>query len=179
MSLTGFIKVCTKSNGGILTIGLIEKSAFVGATLDATSDNYSAITVAASKKFLKYEFQEDEAEFKEDSKFENNSAAVTKYVIFKIPNMNAESRKAVQEIIDASYCGMIAIVTTPSGETFLVGYGEDVKAERPLRLSQSSGTTGKKMTDARGEEVTLSCEHTEKSRLFTGETAPLYEGTAA
>lgn len=42
--LTGYTKVCKKTSGGVLTIGLIEKENFKGATLDADSDAYSAIT---------------------------------------------------------------------------------------------------------------------------------------
>ena len=66
--LTGYTKVCKKTSGGVLTIGLIEKENFKGATLDADSDAYSAITLAAQSAFSKYEFLEDEAEFKEDTK---------------------------------------------------------------------------------------------------------------
>ncbi|MFQ8806228.1 MAG: hypothetical protein ACLR8Y_15540 [Alistipes indistinctus] len=49
-----------KTSGGVLTIGLIEKENFKGATLDADSDAYSAITLAAQSAFSKYEFLEDE-----------------------------------------------------------------------------------------------------------------------
>lgn len=172
--ITGFKKVCGKNNGGVLTIGLIEAENFTGATVDSASNGYSALTLASQKYFKKYEFMEDEAEFKEDTKFENGSASVTKSIIFKIPGMNGESGKAVQEIIDASYCGLIAVVTTPAGKTFLVGYGEDVKKERPLKLTQSAGTTGKKLTDAHGEEITIACEHTEKSRVYSGDLEDLF-----
>lgn len=172
--LTGYKKVCKKASGGVLTIGLIEKENFKGATLDADSDAYSAITLAAQSAFSKYEFLDDEAEFKEDTKRENGSAVVTKSLVFKLPAMNAASRKAVQEIIDASNCGLVAVVITPNGDSFVVGYGEDVKLERPLRISQSTGTTGKKFGDASGDEVTLTCDHTEKSRLYSGDTDALF-----
>ena len=154
--------------------GLIEKENFKGATLDADSDAYSAITLAAQSAFSKYEFLEDEAEFKEDTKRENGSVVITKSLVFKLPTMNAASRKAVQEIIDASYCGLVAVVITPNGDAFVVGYGEDVKLERPLRISQSTGTTGKKFSDANGDEVTLTCDHTEKSRIYSGDTDALF-----
>ena len=151
--LTGYTKVCKKTSGGVLTIGLIEKENFKGATLDADSDAYSAITLAAQSAFSKYEFLEDEAEFKEDTKRENGSVVITKSLVFKLPTMNAASRKAVQEIIDASYCGLV---------------------ERPLRISQSTGTTGKKFSDANGDEVSLTCDHTEKSRIYSGDTDALF-----
>ena len=90
--LTGYTKVCKKTSGGVLTIGLIEKENFKGATLDADSDAYSAITLAAQSAFSKYEFLEDEAEFKEDTKRENGSVVITKSLVFKLPTMNAQSR---------------------------------------------------------------------------------------
>lgn len=172
--LTGYTKVCKKASGGVLTIGLIEKENFQGATLDDESGAYTALTLAAKSAFSKYEFLEDEAEFKEDTKRENGSVVITKSLVFKLPTMNAASRKAVQEIIDASYCGLVAVVITPNGDAFVVGYGEDVKLERPLRISQSTGTTGKKLSDANGDEVTLTCDHTEKSRIYSGDTDALF-----
>lgn len=172
--LSGYTRSNSKNVGGLYIIGLVEKEAFTAATLDATSEAYSAITLASSKFFKKYEFMEDEAEFKETSKFENNALTVTKEIDFKIPNMDAASRKAVQEIADASYGGMVAVVITPAKVAYVVGYGEDYKAERPLRLSQSDGTTGKKVSDPRGETVKLTCVHTEKSRIYSGETSKLF-----
>lgn len=175
--LTGLKKTCYKSSGGVLTIFLAEREKFKSATLDAEAEAYSAITMETGGKFVKYEFEQDNAEFKEELKYENGSLSVVKSIIFKIPTMDAASRKAVSEIADASFCGMIGVVSTPNKEAYLVGYGEDVKLERPLRISQSSGTTSKKLSDTHGEEVTLTCEHSEKSRLFTGDVDALLVGT--
>ena len=69
---------------------------------------------------------------------------------------------------------MVGVVSNASGDAFVVGYGEDVKLERPLRISQSTGTTGKKFSDANGDEVTLTCDHTEKSRIYSGDTDALF-----
>lgn len=172
--LSGYKKECKKASSGVITIGLIEKDNFTSATLDEGNETYNAVTMVAESAFKKYEFLEDEAEFKEDVKRENGAVVVTKSIVFKLPTMNAASRKAVQEIIDASYCGLVGVVITPNNDAFIVGYGEDVKLERPLRISQSTGTTGKKFSDASGDEVTLTCDHTEKSRLYTGEVEALF-----
>ena len=63
---------------------------------------------------------------------------------------------------------------TPNGDAFVVGYGEDVKLERPLRISQSTGTTGKKFSDANGDEFFLDSAPTEKSRIYSGDTDALF-----
>ena len=165
-----------RASGGVLTIGLIEKENFKGATLDADSDAYSGDHARRSVCIQQVQSSlEDEAEFKEDTKRENGSVVITKSLVFKLPTMNAASRKSrAGEIIDASYCGLVAVVITPNGDAFVVGYGEDVKLERPLRISQSTGTTGKKFSDANGDEVTLTCDHTEKSRIYSGDTDALF-----
>ena len=66
MALIGYQRKAERKNGGIRTLGLIAAS-------DVTSVSYSEedralfeLTLAAEKKFTKYEFREDEAEYSEN-----------------------------------------------------------------------------------------------------------------
>lgn len=176
MALNGYTKVCGKKPAGVYRIGLIDAKDITGATPGADGVfTYTALTLATGTFFKKYEFQEGLAEYQENGEGSGGAIAVTKNVIFKTADMDAASQEAVQEIIDASYCGMVAVVQKPNGEAFIVGYGEDFKADRPLRLSASAGTTGRALTDEKGDEVTLTCIHTEKSRMYAGDVDALFE----
>ncbi|MDR1347750.1 MAG: hypothetical protein LBJ63_04870 [Prevotellaceae bacterium] len=175
MALTGFQKICQKVTSGIIQIGLIEVADFDSATLDETpSDNYNTIELATGKKFKKYQFQENEAEFQENAAAENNIISFTKNLIFKLDVMSNDSRAAVSEIADASTCGLIAVIKRPGQKVMLIGYTEEEKKERPLKLSATTGTTGKAPSDAQGEEITLTCISAEKSRYYIGDFDALF-----
>lgn len=174
MALTGYKKVCGKRSAGIFRIGLIEAADFTAATAADETFAYSAISLATGKFFKKYEFQTNQAEYQENCDGASGSNIVTKNVIFKTADMDSVSQSAVQEIMDASYCGLIAVVQKPNKETFVVGYGEDFLKERPLTFGTSTGTTGRALGDEMGDEVTLTCIHTEKSRMYTGDVDALF-----
>lgn len=173
MALTGYKKTCGKQSGGVRSLFLIEKDKVKSLTQEAAEKSYSAIVLVADAAFSKYEFKEDEAEFKETTKVENGSVMVTQELSFLLPKMGKESRIAVEELADISPCGLIGVVVDNMGNARVVGYNEEQKDSRPLRLSQSEGTTGKALSDATGETVTLTCDTTEKAYLFTGDTDAL------
>jgi len=174
MTLIGYKRDCKKSPGGVLSIYLAMMSDIKSATLDAQSGAYSAIEMAATAgKFKRYEFSEDDAEFKESVKFENGARSADISIQFKLPTMDSASRAAVDEIMEQSYCGLVGIVKLGNGEMRLLGYNETEKKDRPLRMRTAESTTAKKPSDPHGEDVTLGCEHSEKSRLFTGDADAL------
>lgn len=173
MALTGYKKTCGKQSGGVRSLFLIEKDKVKSLTLEAAKKTYSAIAMVAAAAFARYEFKEDEAEFKETTKVENGSVMVTQEVTLVLPKMGDASRVAVEELADISPCGMVGVVVDNMGNARVVGYNEEQKDSRPLRLSQSEGTTGKALSDATGETVTLTCNTTEKAYLFTGDVDAL------
>ena len=68
MVLTGYKKTCGKQSGGVRSLFLIEKDKVKSLTQEAAEKSYSAIVLVADAAFSKYEFKEDEAEFKETTK---------------------------------------------------------------------------------------------------------------
>ena len=87
--------------------------------------------------------------------------------------MNPAISKAIMEFAEATYCGMEAVVSDNSGNVWYVGYNEDQKDERPLKLGGSEGTTGKALSDESGDTVTLTCITTEKAYTYSGTVASL------
>lgn len=173
MALTGYKKTCGKQSGGVRSLFLIEKDKIKSFTQEAAEKAYSAVTLVADAAFARYEFKEDETEFKETTKVENGSVMVTQELSFLLPKMSKESRTAVEELADISPCGLVGVVVDNMGNARVLGYNEEQKDARPLRLSQAEGTTGKALSDATGETVTLACDTTEKAYLFTGDTEAL------
>lgn len=91
MALIGYQRKAERKNGGIRTLGLIAAS-------DVTSVSYSEedralfeLTLAAEKKFTKYEFREDEAEYSENISLVHHSPVVTHELRFVLDKMGSDS----------------------------------------------------------------------------------------
>lgn len=173
--LVGYEKSCDANDvAGVKMIGLIPVKSITAVTYDTTdTDVMKTITMAASAKFAKYKFKEDECEFQENYKNEN-CLSVEQKLVFKLSAMSSKSRAAVEEIAKASGCGLVAAVFRPNGEIQIVGWDKSLSGERPLRLQTTTGTTGKKFSDPTGEEITLGRESTVKAHYFTGEGDALF-----
>lgn len=179
--LKGFKKTCGngKMTSGIVKVLIAKSGTITASTMDATDpEAYKSLTMKAGEGFAKYEFLEDECEFQENYKSENGITSVEQKLIFKLPGMTPETRNAVEEIAAASACGLESAVVR-KGKIQIVGHDEEFGSERPLRLNATTGTTGKKLTDAAGEEITLSRETTEKARYYVGEESALYPNSMA
>ena len=141
MALIGYQRKAERKNGGIRTLGLIAAS-------DVTSVNYSAedralfeLTLAAEKKFTKYEFREDEAEYSENISLVHHSPVVTHELRFVLDKMGSDSIAALDSILSLSEEGLIAVVRTMNDDIFLVGYSPRFEKERPLRVESIASTT--------------------------------------
>ncbi len=180
MSLTGFTQACTsRSSAGVKRIGFVSVNDITGITMD-TSDTsaIAAITLASGASFKKYQFMEDECEYQENVSRENGATAVTQNLIYKLACLNADTRKAVEEIMTESECGLVAVVEM-KGRAIIVGYDADMAGERPLRISSTTGTTGKALTDATGEEITLTRTTTVKAHYYVGTVDSLFVAASA
>lgn len=169
-ALMGFVRECGLRSGGGTTLYLAKKEDVDEFTLGTLADatKWATVTMVATAKFSKYEFEPKTCEFKQDVSIENGSAKVTKSIEFMLPKMSQASRDAVEEIKLNSSCGLVGICVDANGQAWVVGYTDAHKMEYPLGLATGAGTTGKALTDANGWTVTLTCEDTEEARTFTG-----------
>ena len=135
MSLSNYARSRSRRNGGIRLIGLVEQSDVAEVTYASAEKGYSAIRLD--------EFWEDEAEYRETVSVVNGAQVVTHELIFTLDKMGNDSSPAITSIADAARNGLIALLTTPNGDSFLVGYSVEFEKERPLRLVSANGTTGK------------------------------------
>ena len=165
MSLTGYSRTCSLQSGGM-------KKLYLAAVADVTSFTlsgalYNACTMVAGKAFKEYQFDPDSFELKESETIENRCKKIVHTIEFYIGKMSSTSRAALQEIIDASDCGMIGIVEDNNATKWVIGYSQSHLKTRPLELKNGAQTSGKKLTDLNGLTVTLESEDIDLMRTFT------------
>lgn len=167
MALAGYTKTCGKTTSGVNSLYLTEKANVTSFTKGADRD-YTAATMNALAVFKKYEFDQDQCEFKETVAMANNAVTVTQVIEFHLDKMGKAAATAVSDIISAVYCGIIAIPKSTLGTAFVVGYCEEQLKERAYPVIGGEATTGKALGDASGETVTLTWTTTEKAYTFSG-----------
>jgi hypothetical protein len=165
MSLTGYSRTCELGSGGA-------KKFYAAIVADVTSFNfadpvYDAVTMVSGKSFHEYQFDPDSFEVKESETIENRCKKVVHTIEFYVGKMSAGSRAMFQELLDASDCGLIAIVEDNNGLKWVVGYSQNHLKTRALELKSGVQTSGKKLTDQNGLTVTLESEDTDAMRLLT------------
>lgn len=172
MTLTaGFAKACESISGGVLEIYLANSADVTSFTL--TGSEYSAVTMQGVTTFYKFEFVQDTAEIRENvARNDNGNIAVTHELEFYLPKMSTAQRDAIQEIIDCSPCGIVAIAKDSNGNYWVLGYNETALKERPMRILSDTTTSGQAFTDSNGSTIVMNSVDGEKARVFTG-TVPV------
>lgn len=173
----GFTKVCAARSGGVKNIWLANRADLTTAGFTLTSGVYTAVTMATTKVFYKFEFDEDTAEARFNTAVENQSVSVTNEIEFYLGKLSATMRDGLQAILDTSPCGMIAIVEDNNGVKWVYGYTENHPSNtsvqgRPLMAQGIEATTGKVFTDATGANVILACVNNQAPLTFSG-TVPV------
>ncbi len=165
-SLAGYVRTCALQSGGM-------KKLYAAIVADVTSFTlataaYSTATMESGKVFVEYQFEPDSFELKENVTIENRCKKVVHSIEFYLAKMSATSRAALDELLSASDCGIIAICEDNNATKWVVGYSESFLKTRALELKSSAGTSGKKLTDQNGTTITLESEDTDLMRVFTG-----------
>ncbi len=168
MALTaGLSRVCTARSGGLITLYLANVDDVTSFTVAGTGE-YTAVTMVSGKVFYKFEFQQDSGERKNDAKNTNGATAIEHSIEFYLENLNQTIRNRLQDVADASACGIIAIAKDANGIMWVEGYNEKFTKERPLKLDSGAMATGKAFTDPNGTTVMIKSTDNEFARTFTG-----------
>lgn len=175
MALSGYTKIAEKKNGGIRLLGLINSGNITAVTLNQSRTAIISLSLMPGTKFAKYEFREDEAEYRETVTMDNGSLVVEHELRFLLEKMGSFTTGAVNEIIRTSYGGIVALVVTANNNGIIVGHSIEFEKERPLRLSSITGTTGLRLRDETGEIVTLRSEDVAKALDFEGNLNSLFQ----
>ncbi|MFQ8805732.1 MAG: hypothetical protein ACLR8Y_12350 [Alistipes indistinctus] len=103
-------------------MGLTEASNIASIEYSKDDRAFFEITLVNGQKFTKYEFREDEAEYKETISLSNHSPIVTHELTFMLDKMGYEASASVESMLNTTLGGLVALVRTTNDEIFLVGY---------------------------------------------------------
>ena len=166
---TALTQDCVPYSGGLQRLYLVDKADVTSMTL--TAQQYTAITMVATKVFREFEFTEDLAERREtQTRSDSGSISVAAEIEFFIKGLTNTTRTSIAEIAASSTCGMIVIAVDFQGTKWVHGYGEISK--RAMKLATGTGTSGKKLDDSIGTTVILNNMTPELARVYTG-TVPV------
>lgn len=167
MSLSaGFIKDCTASRVGGLAAVHIASADDITSMTGAAGD-YTVITMVAAKVFVKFEFEQDVAEWRENGEGVKGAKQYTHETEIVLPALSTVQRNAVQELADQA-CGMIVIVTLANGEKFVQGYSEAFTTDRPAYFLSDATTSGQAILDPDQSTVVLQSIDADKAFTYSG-----------
>ena len=110
MALIGYQRKSERKNGGIRTVGLTEASNIASIEYSKDDRAFFEITLVNGQKFTKYEFREDEAEYKETISLSNHSPIVTHELTFMLDKMGYEASASVESMLNTTLGGLVALV---------------------------------------------------------------------
>lgn len=142
--------------GGISELYLISAADLTSMTLSSGStSNFGTITLGSGKVWYKHEFEEDMAEFRETVEGTKGSYIVTQEIEVYFPAIDATNRLAIQNLMDESRCGVVALVKDSNATVWVVGYSSAFGKERPVRLISDNTTTNKALNETAGSTIVL------------------------
>lgn len=165
MSLSqGYSQPCESNSGGGLTLHIANKDDV--STFTLLGEDYSAILMNGGAVFFKYEFEQESIVALSEGTRENNSLMYENTITFLLSKISSIQRKAIQDIIDSSLCGVIAIIEDTNGVKQVFGFSQTLGKEYPMKISGDTTTTGQALGDANGSTVVLLAKGTEKARIL-------------
>ncbi|KAB2916941.1 MAG: hypothetical protein F9K23_06995 [Bacteroidetes bacterium] len=152
---TGFTLDCRQSNGGIEAVYFTEIAN--KATLTAASGVITAFTLAATKKFFKYELRKKTGQLEQNIQVNNENGTVfyEQTLTVKLDKLEVNKRN---EILLLAKNNLMVIVKDNNGKYWLVG------ETRGALLSAGKGTTGTAFGDMSGFELTFTGEEPELAK---------------
>ena len=154
--LTGYKHACRRNVGGVSLIGFVPAQNIENVEEDGGLVSGIIFKEGASK-FVEYQTQVDNAELK------ISSSEVSIQLRFNA--LSSVASIAYNELLEASACGLVAVVQMNNGAVALLGWTTEFKGRRPLMSIEAEGTSGKTPTDDNYLDVTLKSSQV---------TAPLY-----
>lgn len=147
-TLAGLAHDCEPSMGGILEVLLANSDDVTAVTVSDTTHQISAITMATSAKFKKYNFNPETGNFTSTYQLnkQNGTRFVQSLLNFVFGRMNTTKRI---EMTALAQNDLVAIVKDANGVYWFFGKDEPVTAQA------ATGQTGTARTDRNGYDLTL------------------------
>jgi hypothetical protein len=128
---------CGKMLGGIRSILLTDKNNLRTPVFDPRSGTYSAVAFADPRRVASCSFAEGDVSYREEMQAAGGIVRVDHVLEFSTEGLDPGSDALLRKLV-ASCGGLVAIVTTRGDGRLLVGYSEESRGERPLRLARAA-----------------------------------------
>ncbi|CAB5187342.1 hypothetical protein UFOVP163_34 [uncultured Caudovirales phage] len=157
---------CSNNTGGVEAIWITAIDDIATLTVNevdgapASGDGtVTALTMDASKSFLKFETLRNSISFEQPSSInlENGSTFYTHTIQFQIPKQDVTKRNKIYQLA-AGQQKVLVIVKDMNGQYWLSGVQSDGSTAVALQVSVANAMSGKAKGDMNGYDVTLTAE---------------------
>jgi hypothetical protein len=157
---------CSNNTGGVEAIWITAVDDIATLTVNevdgapASGDGtVTALTMDATKSFLKFETLRNSISFEQPSSInlENGSTFYTHTIQFQIPKQDVTKRNKIYQLA-AGQQKVLVIVKDMNGQYWLSGVQSDGSTAVSLQVSVANAMTGKSKGDMNGYDVTLTAE---------------------
>lgn len=145
-TLTAILKDCSPSMGGIVEVMLANKEDVQELTL--ADEKISAITMAGSAKFTKFQFPRNTGSMSSNYTIDMTTGVkfVTTDLVMVFNRMDTQKRVAIKALAENE---LVGIVKDANGKYWFLGYDEAMTA------TAHDGLTGTARADRNGYSITL------------------------
>lgn len=151
-----FTQTCAKNVSGSSKIYIAEKAVSTAFTI--TAHEIAGVTIAAS--FMRVDIVQDSLQWIEESKPVGvNNIMISNKIDFDVQPAATATNAFRQSLMDASPCGLYAIIIDDNGACWLVGVNEVDVYARPLRFGGDKKDTGKGLAAAEGNLVHITLQN--------------------
>jgi len=151
-ALAIFTQSCGENVSGAAKIFIAEKS--VATAFTVTTGEISEVT--GTTPFMRVDALQDSVSWVQAEEIVGlNNAKFTNTVEFDIMPPATATNTFLNALIDASPCGLFALIVDGNGSCWIVGYNSTDIRERPLKLQGINHPTGKGLSEAEGNTVRI------------------------
>lgn len=145
-TLSGLVRDCSPSMGGIIEVLIANYSDVTGVTV--TDNKISAITMASSAKFKKYEFARNTGSLTSNYTIDQTSGVrfVASDLVLMFNRMDTQKRIEISALAQND---LYIIVKDANGKYWFLGKDE------PVNATAGDGLTGTARADRNGYSITL------------------------
>lgn len=154
--------------GGLSRLRLAAAQDVLAAKYDKTSGCFAELVLATGASMACYEFEEDTALYRQTVEGEYPYEKVVHDISFSLPYFGSSSSDALAELLAGNPGGFVALVTTTTEETYLVGWSLECEEEAPLRVVSAKADSRAEYAGDSFCVVELRSEDISFAKLFSG-----------
>lgn len=167
-SISGFTRPSERCEGGLSDVWLAASADVSACVYDRGADAVTDVTLRGGAAFVRYEFAEDTARYRQYVSGDYPKVCVVHELSFSLARADAHACAALASLTIAAAQGLVALVRTASGGAFLAGWSPEFGEECPLRTASAEVDTRALYDEDSGALLVLRSRDVSFSKPFTG-----------